>query len=87
MQNYSKLYLPSQQSAVLAQLLPDDEKSLLQLLRPHVRLPEQWESRSQSPPPTLHGLEVEQQLQSVDGTPSQFPDGGGGVVGTTSVTC
>ena len=72
--------LPTQQSAELAQLLPDDEKSVWQLLLPHVRLPEQCESKSQSPPPTAHGLVLEQQLQSVVGTPSQFPEGGGTVV-------
>ena len=63
------LYIHVQQSAVEAQLLPDDEKSARQLSLPHLRLPAQWESRSQSPPPSLHGLEVEQQLQPVDGTP------------------
>ena len=74
--------IPAQQSAELDQLLPDDEKSVWQLLLPHVRLPEQCESESQSPPPTAHGLVFEQQFQSVVGTPSQFPEGGGTVVAT-----
>ena len=50
-----KIYcLPTQQSAAPDQLLPDDEKSLLQLLLPHVRVPEHCESVSQSPPPAAH---------------------------------
>ena len=40
-----------------------------QLLSPHTRSPVQSESKSQSPPPTLHGLEDLQQLQSGLGTP------------------
>ena len=72
--------VPSQQSALLAQLLPVDEKSVLQLLLPQVKLPAQCESKSQSPPPLLHWLEAEQQLQSVDGTPSHCPAGGAIVV-------
>ena len=43
---------------------------------PHLRLPAHSESLSQSPPPTLHGLELEQQDQSTEGMPSQaFGDG------------
>ena len=71
--------LPMQQSADLAQLLPVDEKSFLQLLRPHLRFPAQWESLSQSPPPTLQGLEGEQHPQFVLGTPLHKP-GCAGVV-------
>ena len=41
----------------------------MQLLLPHFRFPAQWESRSQSPPPTSHGLKLVQQLQSVIGIP------------------
>ena len=68
--------IPSQQSALLAQLLPSDEKSLWQLSFPQVNLPAQSESASQSPSPILHCLEDEQQLQSVVGTPLHFPGGG-----------
>lgn len=60
------------------QPLPTDEKSLWQLSLPHLRVPEQWESWSQSPPPEEQGLAVEQQLQSVEGTPLHVP---GGAVG------
>ena len=73
--------IPSQQSALLAQLLPDDEKSLRQLLFPQVKDPLQCESRSQSPPPALHWFEFEQQLQPVDGTPLHCVGEGGAVVG------
>ena len=74
--------IPSQQSALLAQLLPSDEKSLWQLSFPQVKLPAQSESASQSPSPILHCLEDEQQLQSVVGTPLQRPAVGMvGVVG------
>ena len=82
--NYKCIYykrIPSQQSALLAQLLPDDEKSLRQLLLPQVRDPLQCESRSQSPPPTLHWFEFEQQLQPVVGTPLHCVGEGGAVVG------
>ena len=72
--------VPSQQSALLAQLLPVDEKSVLQLLFPQVKLPAQCESKSQSPPPLLHWLAAEQQLQSVKGTPLHCPAGGAVVV-------
>ena len=78
---YPYFCLPIQQSAALLQLLPEDEKSAKQLFVPHVRLPAQSESVSQSPPPTLHGLAVVQQLQSVEGTPSHCPAGGGAAVG------
>jgi hypothetical protein len=71
----------SQQSELLAQLLPVDEKSVLQLLVPQVKLPAQCESKSQSPPPLLHWLAAEQQLQSVNGTPLHCPAGGAVVVG------
>ena len=64
-----------QQSARLSQLLPLDEKSLRQLSVPHVRDPAQSESLSQSPPPTLHGLADEQQLQSVLGIPAHVDVG------------
>ena len=77
-------YLPIQQSALELQLLPVDEKSLLQLLLPHTRFPEQCESVSQSPPPEEQGEEVEQQLQPVEGTPLHAPGaavGPGVVVG------
>ena len=73
-----------QQSAAGAQLLPFDEKSLMQLLLPQVRFPLQWESKSQSPPPTEQGLELEQQVQSVLGIPSQAPVGGLVVVAAES---
>ena len=43
-----------------------------------MRLPWQSESESQSPCPTVQGLELEQQLQSV--RESQADGGGGGVV-------
>jgi hypothetical protein len=76
----------SQQSALLAQLLPDNEKSFLQLLLPQVKLPAQCESTSQSPPPTLHWLVSEQQLQSVLGTPLHWPGGGRGVVAVAPVS-
>ena len=63
-----------QQSADPLQL--PDGKSFIQLSVPHVRFPAHSESLSQSPPPTLHGLELEQQDQSVKGTPLQaFGDG------------
>ena len=52
-----------------------DEKSLLQLSVPQLRFPAQSESLSQSPPPTVHGLEDEQQLHSVLGTPLHELDG------------
>jgi len=54
------------------------------LLSPHVRPLAHWLSASQSPPPKLHGLEVEQQLKSVVGLPSHEEGegvGGGGAVG------
>lgn len=70
-----------QQSAAEDQLLPLDEKSLRQLFVPHVILPKQSESLSQSPPPTLQGELLEQQLQSVIGTPLHCPEGGGAVDG------
>ena len=60
-----------QQSALLLQLLPVDEKSDRQLLEPHTRPLPQWLSLSQSPPPRLQGEELEQQLQPVEGTPLQ----------------
>ena len=63
------LLLSMQQSALDGQSLPLDEKSPRQLLSPHTRSPVQSESKSQSPPPTLHGLEDLQQLQSGLGTP------------------
>ena len=78
--------IPSQQSALLAQLLPDNEKSVLQLLLPQVKLPAQCESTSQSPPPTLHWLVSEQQLQSVLGIPLHWPGGGRGVVAVAPVS-
>ena len=65
--------LPTQQSAWLSQLLPGIPVAL-QLFDPHVRLPAQSESSSQSPCPTLHWLDDEQHPQSVDGIPSQFGD-------------
>ena len=65
-----------QQSATEDQLLPLDEKSLRQLSLPHVILPKQSESLSQSPPPTSQGELLEQQLQSVIGTPLHCPVGG-----------
>ena len=61
--------IPSQQSAVLSQLAPDDEKCLRQLSLPQVNDALQCESRSQSPSPASHGLDVEQQLQFVIGIP------------------
>ena len=67
--------IPSQQSALLAQLLAADEKSLWQLLFPQVKRPAQCESKSQSPLPLLHWLEFEQQLQSVVGIPLHCPVG------------
>ena len=39
------------------------------MLFPHWRPATHSESVSQSPPPTSHGLDVVQQLQSVEGTP------------------
>ncbi len=69
-------HLPTQQSAVLCQF--PDGKSFIQLSVPQLRFPAQSESLSQSPPPTLHGLVLEQQAQSVFGTPLQVF--GGGVV-------
>ena len=83
--NSTTFGLPSQQSAEELQLLPGIPIAL-QLLFPHLRLPAQSESVSQSPPPTLHGLDDEQQDQPVDGIPSQFGAtvvGTGGAVGTT----
>ena len=62
-----------QQSAVLDHLLPADEKSFRQLLLPHLSVPSQSESLSQSPPPMVHGLVEVQQLQSVLGTPLHDP--------------
>jgi hypothetical protein len=68
-------YSPTQQSADPLQL--PDGKSFIQLSVPQLRFPAHSESLSQSPPPTLHGLELEQQDQPVEGTPSQaFGDGG-----------
>jgi len=72
-----------QQSATEDQLLPLDEKSLRQLSLPHVILPKQSESLSQSPPPTSQGELLEQQLQSVIGTPLHCPAGGVPVDGAT----
>ena len=46
------------------------------VLCPQMRLPWQSESESQSPCPIVHGLELEQQLQSV----KESQDGGGGGV-------
>ena len=57
--------LPSQQSADWCQLLPEDEKSILQLSFPQVRSPRQSESLSQSPPPTSQGCLLLQQFQFV----------------------
>ena len=37
-----------------------------QLSVPHFRSPEQWESLSQSPSPTVHWLELEQQFHPPD---------------------
>ena len=54
------------------------------MLFPQVRPLAQLLSRSQSPPPKLHGLDVEQQFQSVVGLPSHEEGdgvGGGGAVG------
>ena len=45
-----------------------------QLSVPHFKLPEQWESTSQSPSPMLHGLELEQQLQPPDPSLHPFPE-------------
>ena len=56
---------PSQQSADWCQLLPEDEKSILQLSFPQVRSPRQSESLSQSPPPTSQGCLRLQQFQFV----------------------
>ena len=56
------------------------------MLLPHVRPLAQWLSLSQSPPPKLQGLAVEQQFQSVVGLPSHVDGGGvggGGAVGLT----
>ena len=72
--------IPSQQSAATAQLAPGELKSMWQLLLPHVRVPLQSKSLSQSPPPRLHWFEDEQQLQSVDGKPLHCPVGGCTVV-------
>ena len=71
--------LPSQQSADWCQLLPEDEKSILQLSFPQVRSPRQSESLSQSPPPTSQGCLLLQQFQFVYGTP--LHRAGAGVVG------
>ena len=49
--------------------------TFLQLLLPHCRPDAHSLSLSQSPPPTLHVLVLEQQLQSVLGTPSHCPVG------------
>ena len=62
-----------QQSAADSQLLPWSEKSVWQLSEPHFKFPAQSESWSQSPPPTLQGLEAVQQLQSVLGVPLHCP--------------
>ena len=62
-----------QQSAADAQLLPRKGKSVLQLFVPHFKFPAQSESWSQSPPPTLQGLDAVQQLQSVLGVPLHCP--------------
>jgi hypothetical protein len=54
------------------------------LLLPQVRPLAQLLSRSQSPSPTLQGLDVEQQFQSVVGLPSHDEGdgvGAGGAVG------
>ena len=72
--------IPSQQSAVLSQLLPEVEKSLWQLLVPHLSPELHCVSESQSPPPTAHFFWLVQQPQFVMGTPSQDPDGGGAAV-------
>ena len=67
-------YSPTQQSAELCQL--PEGKPFRQLLVPHLRFPAHSESESQSPPPALHGLELEQHDQSVEGRPLQaFGDG------------
>ena len=66
-----------QQSADPLQL--PDGKSFIQLSVPQLRFPAHSESLSQSPPPKLHGLELEQQAQSIEGIPLQ-PFGGGVVV-------
>ena len=72
-----------QQSAVLNQLLPGNPVAR-QLLLPHIRLPAQSLSTSQSPSLTLHWLEEVQHVQSVVGMPLQFGAtvGPGVVVGT-----
>ena len=72
--------LPTQQSAPDSQLLPAEEKSGKQLSVPHTRLPEHWESKSQSPSPLAQDLD-QQQSQSVEGTPSHFVGGDGVVAG------
>ena len=60
---------------MLSQLLAEDENLRRQLLLPQVRLPAHSKSLSQSPSPTLHGLELEQQLQSILGIPLHLPGG------------
>ena len=72
--NYSWIILiPSQQSALLTQLLPDDEKSLRQLSFTQLKVPAQCESRSKSSSPMLHWSEDDQLLQSVVGSPLHCP--------------
>ena len=76
---FFSIYVPSmQQSAPLLQLLP--EIPGLQLFLPHLRVPEQSESVSQSPSPRLHCFEGVQHSQLVEGTPLHAAGFGAAVV-------
>ena len=79
---FLEINIPTQQSALLAQLLPGNPVAW-QLFVPQTRLPAQSLSVSQSPSLTLHAFEKPQQFQSVLGIPSQFGAtvGAGVVVG------
>ena len=66
-----KWNIPTQQSALLYQLLPVIPVAR-QLFVPQTRVPAHSLSSSQSPSLTLHWLVVVQQLQSVIGIPLQF---------------
>ena len=74
--NFSWIILiPSQQSALLTQLLPDDEKSLRPSSFTKLKVIAQCESRSRSPSPMFHWLEDNELLQSVVGAPLHCPVG------------
>ena len=61
-----------QQSSYQFHIVPFVSKSLLQLLIPQMRFPAQSASLSQSPPPSSHWLEVEQQSESTTGFPGHL---------------